>query len=191
MSALIMGASIIGKALVPLLGKAVVKLVEKVHGRDPLKPEQGPAKKFDAVSLFRRLLAAVQQEVPGLGMPEGEEIGNLIEAFHAELKAAGELRGVDTVVDTPVLLGPRPAPQHPSVLVADSSSVEPFNGTQERAAGLAERLRAVADELDGLKGEYLKDLAAVSRVKVMLERRESALVKAIADEARRSSVDPV
>ncbi len=159
---------LIGKELVPVLGKSIVRLMDKIHGRG--NPELNPKKKFDGVALFQRLLQGLEKELPGLGLPEGEELGTLIEMFHSELKGAGALKGRDTIVDLPEPASPKLTTQEPPTLVA-ATTPGLLQASQQRAKGLANQLRDVADQLDGLEGEYRKDLAAVERVQAMLNKR--------------------
>jgi len=108
MSILAVAAPLLAKTVLPLLGKGVVKLMDKIHGRGDA--DKNPTKKFDAVVTFRALMSALEQTLPGLSLPVGDEVGALIEQYHAELKAAGVLKGFDTEMEDPTI----PSPSSPS-----------------------------------------------------------------------------
>lgn len=86
--------------LIPIAAKGVVRLVERVKGRG-----NGPTdKKPMAEELLGGLLRAIQADVPGLGLPQGGEVGQLVQDAWAALQSSGKLKGHETALeddDTP------------------------------------------------------------------------------------------
>jgi hypothetical protein len=81
--------------LVPVAAKGVVRLVERLKGRG----KGTEVKKPMADSILADLFKLAEQLVPGLGLPQGGEVGAIIQAAWEELNSAGKLKGEATALD--------------------------------------------------------------------------------------------
>lgn len=81
--------------LIPVASKVVVRLVEKLKGKGNGSTEKKPL----AETYLAQVFGAIDAAVPGLGLPQGAEIGALVDKAVAALNEGGQLKGVDTSLD--------------------------------------------------------------------------------------------
>lgn len=120
-------APLIGK-LLPVAAKGVVRLVERIkgHGNGPTE------KKPMADGLLAALFGLLENAVPGLGLPQGDEVGQLVQSAWEALNKAGKLKGPDTSLDDDEV--PADAPFSKTTLVLCATLMEREAANMRKAA---------------------------------------------------------
>jgi hypothetical protein len=83
----------LGRTLLPVAKSLVVKLVDKMIGS-----KNGDKKRTLAVQIMDQILRGVESANPGVGLPQGPEVGDIIQEEWARLNSRGELNGHNTQI---------------------------------------------------------------------------------------------